>query len=84
MIAGIHPGIVYCVDCGQENSDQGEFCVRCMHPLLKRDIIHKLAVQQARVLAKSQRTDYVFLSCLSVVMVGTLILILYLFFRGVH
>ena len=47
MIAGILPGIVYCVDCGQENNDQGEFCVRCMHPLLKRDIIHKLAVQQA-------------------------------------
>src|SRR4029078_907700 len=68
MIAGIHPGIVYCVDCGQENSEQSEFCVRWMDPLLRRDIIHKPAMQHARSSAKSQRTDYVFLSCLSVIM----------------
>ena len=84
MVAGIHPGMVYCVDCGQENGEDSEFCVRCMHPLLKRNVIHKLAVQQARVMARSQRTDYVFLTCLSVIMVAVMILILYLFFRGVH
>ncbi|MDQ3024775.1 MAG: serine/threonine protein kinase [bacterium] len=83
LAAGIHQGIVYCVDCGQDNSDQGEFCTRCMHPLLRRDIIHKLAQQHARMYSKSARKDYIFLGCLSSIMVGTAILILYLFFKGV-
>jgi hypothetical protein len=65
-----------------ENSDQGEFCVRCMHPLLRRDVIHKLAQQSARAMNKTARNDYVFLGCLSTIMVATMILILYLFFRG--
>jgi serine/threonine protein kinase len=82
LVAGVHPGIVYCVDCGQDNTELSEFCVRCMHPLLKRDVIHKLAQQQALMMSKSQRGDHIFLFFLSVLMVSVMILIIYLFFRG--
>ena len=79
---GIVAGQVYCVDCGMENDEHAEFCKRCMRPLLKRDTVNQLAAQQARVMHKVGRADYLFLTCLSVVIAFTLILIIYLFFRG--
>lgn len=80
---GIQLGTVYCIDCGMANGADHEFCVRCMRPLLKRDTVDKLAMQKAQLLARVKRGDYVFMTCLSIVIVATVILILYLFFRGV-
>jgi hypothetical protein len=54
-----------------------------MRPLLKRDLVNKLAAQQAKQLYRVGRGDYVFLTCLSIVIVSVIILIMYLFFRGV-
>ena len=79
----IKPGAVYCIDCGMENSADGEFCVRCMRPLLTRNTVDMLASQKAKLLGRTRGGDYVFLSCLSVIIVATLLLILYLFFKGV-
>jgi serine/threonine-protein kinase len=79
----IAPGIVYCVDCGMENDATHEFCVRCMRPLLKRHLLTQFAVQHARIIRGLTQGDYVFLSCLSLIMVGVVVLILYLFFRSV-
>lgn len=76
------PGTVYCVDCGAANDAMHEFCVRCMRPLLKRDMVMQLAARQARMLHRLHRGDYVFLTCLSTIMAGVAILIIYLFFRG--
>jgi len=78
---GIQPGTLYCIDCGMANSADHEFCVRCMRPLLKRDSVDKLALQKAQILSRSKRGDYFFLTCLSIIIVGTLILILFLFFK---
>jgi serine/threonine-protein kinase len=83
-IGGFVVGTLYCVDCGMPNDATADFCVRCMRPLLKRDIVSKLASQQARQMYRIFRGDYVFLTCLSIVLVGVIILILYLFFRNVH
>lgn len=83
-IGGFVVGTLYCVDCGMPNDATADFCVRCMRPLLKRDIVTKLAAQQARQLYRVGRGDYVFLTCLSIVIVAVIVLILYLFFRGVH
>jgi len=83
MADGIKPGKIYCIDCGMENDAAHDFCIRCMRPLVKRDMISQLASQQARLLHKLGRGDWVFLTCLSIVMAGTLILIIYLFIRGV-
>lgn len=80
---GIVAGTVYCVDCGMKNDAGSDFCVRCMRPLLKRDIVNQLAAEQARRMHRVGRGDYVFLTCLSIVIVAVLILVLYLFFRGV-
>ncbi|HES58703.1 MAG TPA: hypothetical protein ENO21_04670 [Firmicutes bacterium] len=76
-------GTVYCIDCGMANREDQEFCTRCMRPLIKRSDISKLAGRQARALHRTNRGDYVFLSCLSVITAGVVLLILYLFFRGV-
>jgi serine/threonine-protein kinase len=76
-------GTVYCIDCGMANREDQEFCTRCMRPLIKRADISKLAGKQARALHRTNRGDYVFLSCLSVITAGVVLLILYLFFRGV-
>jgi serine/threonine-protein kinase len=76
------PGTVYCVDCGMQNKEDSDFCVRCMRPLLKRDMVDQLAKLQAKRLYRIGRGDYLFLSCLSVVMVGVILLIMYLFFKG--
>jgi len=80
---GIAPGTAYCVDCGMKNDASSDFCVRCMRPLLKRDIVNQLAAEQARRIHRVGRGDYLFLTCLSAVIVAVVILILYLFFRGV-
>lgn len=80
---GIVVGTVYCTDCGMANDATSDFCVRCMRPLLKRDTVNQLAAEQARRLFRVGRGDYLFLTCLSVVIVAVVILILYLFFRGV-
>jgi hypothetical protein len=78
----IIPGALYCVDCGMQNKADSDFCVRCMRPLLKRDMVDQLAQMQAKRLYKIGRGDYLFLSCLSVVMVAVVLLIIYLFFKG--
>jgi hypothetical protein len=80
---GIVAGTAYCVDCGMKNDAGSDFCVRCMRPLLKRDIVNQLAAEQARRMHRVGRGDYLFLTCLSAVIVAVVILILYLFFRGV-
>ncbi|MBN2082439.1 serine/threonine protein kinase [bacterium] len=79
---GIVSGKVYCVDCGMDNDAASDFCVRCMRPLLKRDIVNQLAAKQAKMLYRVGRGDYFFMTCLSVIIVAVVILILYLFFRG--
>jgi eukaryotic-like serine/threonine-protein kinase len=79
----IQAGKVYCVDCGMENEESYEFCVRCMRPLLKRQMLTQYAMQHAKVIRGLTQSDYIFLSCLSIIMIGVVILILYLFFRGV-
>ena len=78
---GILAGGIYCTDCGMANDAQLEFCKRCMRPLLKRHQTAKLAAQQIKLTKKVNRGDYLFLSCLTTLMVGVVILILYLFFR---
>jgi len=83
-IGGFVAGTLYCVDCGMPNDSGAEFCVRCMRPLLKRDLVNKLAAQQAKRLYGVGRGDYVFLTCLSIWLVTIVLLILYLFFRHVH
>jgi serine/threonine protein kinase len=80
---GIVSGTVYCLDCGMANDEQSDFCVRCMRPLIKRQMLDQLAAKKARVLFAVGRGDYVFLTCLSVVIVATVLMILYIFFRGV-
>lgn len=80
---GIVAGTVYCIDCGLANDATSDFCVRCMRPLLKREIVNQLATEQARRMSRVGRGDYLFLTCLSIVIVAVVILILYLFFRGV-
>lgn len=82
-IGGFVVGTLYCVDCGMPNDASADFCVRCMRPLLKRDLVTKLATQQAKQLYRVGRGDYVFLTCLSIVIVSVIIMILYLFFKGV-
>ena len=82
-VGTIAPGKVFCVDCGLENREDQEFCTRCMRPLLKRDTIARLAADRARSMHRLNRGDHLFITCLSVVMVLVVILILYLFFRGV-
>jgi eukaryotic-like serine/threonine-protein kinase len=79
----IVPGVVYCIDCGMENDESAEFCKRCLRVLVKRDMASALAAQQAKLMHKMGRADYLFLTCLSVVIVFTVLLILYLFFRSV-
>lgn len=76
-------GTIYCVDCGMANREDQEFCTRCMRPLLKRSEISKIASRQARALHHTNRGDYLFLTCLSVILAGVVLLILYLFFRHV-
>lgn len=76
-------GTIYCVDCGMANREDQEFCTRCMRPLLKRSEISKIASRQARALHRTNRGDYLFLTCLSVILAGVVLLILYLFFRHV-
>jgi serine/threonine-protein kinase len=76
------PGALYCVDCGMQNKADSDFCVRCMRPLLKRDMVDQLAALQAKRMYRIGRGDYVFLSCLSILMVGVVLLIIYLFFKG--
>jgi len=83
LTGGIVAGKVFCVDCGMENDESGDFCVRCMRPLLKRDTVTKLAAKHAKQMYKTGRGDYIFLTCLSVCLAAVVILILYLFFRGV-
>ncbi len=83
VIGAIIPGVIYCIDCGMENDEATEFCKRCLRPLVKRDMISTIAAQQAKIMHKVGRADYLFLSCLSAVIVFTLLLIIYLFFRGV-
>lgn len=78
----IQSGRLYCVDCGMENDATHEFCVRCMRPLLKRHMMMQYAVQRAKVIRGLTQSDYLFLSCLSVIMIGVVLLILYLFFRN--
>jgi eukaryotic-like serine/threonine-protein kinase len=78
----IVPGVIYCIDCGMDNEYSAEFCKRCLRPLVKRDMISTIAAQQAKLMHKVGRADYLFLSCLSIVIVFTLLLIVYLFFRG--
>ncbi len=78
----ITSGKLYCVDCGMENDSGHEFCVRCMRPLLKRHMMPQFAAQRARVIRGLTQSDYLFLSCLSVIMIGVVLLILYLFFRN--
>lgn len=80
---GIVSGTVYCLDCGMANDETSDFCVRCMRPLVKRQMLDQLAVKKARMLFAVGRGDYVFLTCLSVVIVATVLMILYIFFRGV-
>lgn len=79
---GIQSGTVYCVDCGMANDATHEFCVRCMRPLLQRHMLTQHAMQHARVIRGLTQGDYLFLGCLTVIMIGVVILILYLFFRG--
>ena len=81
--SGIQQGIIYCLYCGMNNDEMGEFCTRCMRPLVKPDMITHIAAQQAKIIYKVKRADYLFLSCLSLVMASVVILILYLFLRGV-
>ncbi len=76
-------GTIHCVDCGMSNREDQEFCTRCMRPLLKRSDISKLAGQQARMLSRVHRGDFVFMTCLSILIAGLVLLILYLFFRNV-
>ena len=83
LTGGIVAGKVFCVDCGMENDESGDFCVRCMRPLLKRDTVNQLAAKQAKQMARTGRGDYIFLTCLSACLAVVVILILYLFFRGV-
>lgn len=83
LTGGIVSGTIYCVDCGMGNDASSDFCVRCMRPLLKRDIVNQLAAKQARQMYRVGRGDYLFLTCLSLVIASVVILILYLFFRGV-
>jgi serine/threonine-protein kinase len=78
----IQSGTVYCVDCGMANDATHEFCVRCMRPLLQRHMMTQYAMQHAKVIRGLTQGDYLFLGCLSIIMVGVVILILYLFFRG--
>lgn len=78
----IIPGTVYCIDCGMGNKEDSDFCVRCMRPLLRRDMVTSLAHQQAKRLYRIGRGDYVFLTCLSIVMIAVVLLIAYLFFKG--
>ena len=82
-VGAIVLGVVYCIDCGMENEESAEFCKRCLRPLVKRDMISTIAAQQAKIMHKVGRADYVFLTCLSAVIIFTLLLIIYLFFRGV-
>lgn len=83
LTGGLVPGKIFCVDCGMENDASSDFCVRCMTPLLKRDIVNLLAAKQAKQMYRVGRGDYLFLTCLSIVIAGVVILILYLFFRSV-
>jgi len=76
------PDTVFCVDCGEPNPGIYEFCQRCMRPLLKRSTVTQLASQQAKLMSRSNRGDYLFMGCLSFLMVATVILILWLFFRN--
>jgi eukaryotic-like serine/threonine-protein kinase len=77
----IQLGALYCVDCGMQNSADSDFCVRCMRPLLKRDTVDRLAAQKAQLLSRGRRGDWWFMTCLSILIAATAILILYLFFR---
>jgi serine/threonine-protein kinase len=79
---GIKPGTVYCIDCGMPNDADSQFCVRCMRPLLKRDLVGQLASQQAKLIHRIGRADYIFLGCLSFLMAALAIFIIYLFFSG--
>jgi hypothetical protein len=76
------PGTIYCIDCGMQNKADSDFCVRCMRPLISRDMLSDMVNQQAKRMYKIGRGDYVFLSCLSLVMVAVVLLIIFLFFKG--
>jgi serine/threonine-protein kinase len=78
----ITQGKIYCIDCGMDNKADNDFCVRCMRPLLKRDAVDQLARMQAKRLYNIGRGNYLFLGCLTVIMVSVVLLILYLFFKG--
>ena len=83
LTGGIVAGKVFCVDCGMENEETGDFCVRCMRPLLKRDTVNQLAAKQAKQMAHTGRGDYIFLTCLSACLAVVVIMILYLFFHRI-
>jgi serine/threonine-protein kinase len=78
----IIPGSIYCLDCGMQNKADSDFCVRCMRPLVSRDMLNDAPSRQHSRAYRIGRGDYIFLSCLSIVMVAVVLLILYLFFKG--
>ncbi|MEZ5338726.1 MAG: serine/threonine-protein kinase [bacterium] len=78
---GIIPGTIYCIDCGFSNREDDEFCTRCMRPLLKRSMMFQMSKAQARRMRDFSRGDKFFMACLSVLMAGCAILIIWLFFR---
>ncbi|MCA9048236.1 MAG: serine/threonine protein kinase, partial [Planctomycetaceae bacterium] len=78
---GIIPGTIYCIDCGFSNREDDEFCTRCMRPLLKRSMMFQMSKAQARRMRDFSRGDKFFMACLSILMAGCAILIIWLFFR---
>ena len=78
---GIIPGTVYCIDCGFANQADEKLCTRCMRPLLKRHEVLQMNSKQARKMRGFSSGDKFFMTCLSILMAGCAILIIWLFFR---